>query len=198
MAFLESRLSPRITHGALGGPTVPGRHKHYTTDGRLRQTFTSSMPIHRYDISHGIRSRDDFQTVLDLFYVVMFTPYEGFRFKDWRDFILTRANSRLVQISGTSYRINRVHTFSGQEFLRPIYKPVSAVTVYNAGGSVLASSTDITTGIVTVASGSPATCTGEFDVPVTFTDDEWMSSLQVSTDNLHVDAGSIKLEEIRL
>jgi uncharacterized protein (TIGR02217 family) len=198
MAFLESQLSPKITHGAMGGPTVPGRTKVYTPAGQLRQNFLASMPIHRYDVSHGLRSAADFQTVLDLWYVVMFTPYEGFRFKDWRDYQLTRTNSRLTLIAGTTYQINRVHTFGGIDFLRPIYKPTGQVTVYNAGGATLTATTDTATGIVTVPTGTPSTCVGEFDVPVTFSDDEWMGSLEVHTQNLHISSGAIKLEEIRL
>jgi uncharacterized protein (TIGR02217 family) len=198
MAFLETRLSPKITAGAVGGPTVPGRTKVYTPAGQLRQNFLASMPIHRYDVSHGLRSAADFQTVLDLWYVVMFTPYEGFRFKDWRDYQLTQANSRLTLISGTTYRINRVHTFGGIEFLRPIYKPTGQVTVYNAGGATLTATTDTATGIVTVPAGTPSTCVGEFDVPVTFTDDEWASTLHGQAHNVQVDTGAIKLEEIRL
>ena len=55
MAFLESRLDSKITHGAQGGPTVPGRIKTYLPNGRLSQSFGATMPIHRFDISHGLR-----------------------------------------------------------------------------------------------------------------------------------------------
>jgi uncharacterized protein (TIGR02217 family) len=198
MSFLEGRLDAKITRGATGGPIQPGRRKIYDASGRLTQVFTNGLALHRYDVSHGVRSAADYQTVLDLFYVVMYTPYEGFRFKDWRDFRLTQTNSRLVLVSGTNYQIHRVHTFGGQEFLRPIYKPVAAVTAYNAGGVELASTTDTTTGIVTVPSGTPLTCVGEFDVPVTFVNDEWIGSLEVHTQNLHIESDSIQLEEIRL
>lgn len=194
MAFLEQRISERITAGAVGGPMVPGREKNYTTAGKLRQNFTAAMPVHKYDVSHGLRTRDDFQSVLDLWYVVMFTPYEGFRFKDWRDYLLTRTNSRMVLVTTGHYQIYRVHTFGGIEFLRPIYKPVGQVTVYDGGGSTCLGTTDTTTGIYTVTSGTPATCVGEFDVPVTFTDDEWTITMQQTN---FVDSGPIKLEEIR-
>ena len=196
--FLESRLDTKIERGATGGPVQPGRKKIYTTSGRLTQSFTNSLALHKFDVSHGVRTAADYQTVLDLFYVVMYTPFIGFRFKDWRDFRLTQQNSRLVHIAGTTYQIHRVHTFGGNEFLRPIYKPASAVTVYNALGSSLTSTTDTTTGVVTVPSGTPATCVGEFDLPVTFSNDEWTGDLQVHTQNLHIVSSSIQLEEIRL
>jgi uncharacterized protein (TIGR02217 family) len=195
MAFLEQQLSPRITQGAQGGPTVPGRTKIYTPAGKLRQNFLASAPIHKYDVSHGLRSIEDAKELLDLWYVVMFTPYEGFRFKDWRDYRLTQTNSKLTLVEGSTYQINRVYTFAGIEFLRPITKPVGDVVVYDADSNVLGSTTDTTTGQVEIDSGTPAGCVGEFDVPVTFTDDEWVGTLHTLN---FVDMGAIKLEEIRL
>ena len=201
LSFFEQRLDARITHGATGGPTVPGRVKRYTASGRLSQNFSASRPIHHYDISHGLRSRDDYQIVLDLWYVVMFTPYSGFRYKDWRDYQATRTNSKLTLISGTTWQLQRRHVAGSIEFLRDIVKPCAspAVVIYDASGTPLTATVDTATGIATVPSGTPATWAGEFDVPVTFTDDEWTgSSLEVATSNLHVMSGPIKVEEIQL
>lgn len=200
LAFLEQRLDAKITQGATGGPTVPGRIKRYTGSGRLSQNFSAAAPIHRYDVSHGLRSAADYQTVLDLWYVVMFTPYSGFRFKDWRDFQATRSNTKLTLISGNTWQLQRRHVAGSVEFLRDIVKPCAspAIIVYDAGGTPLTASVDSETGIATVT-GTPATWTGEFDVPVTFSDDDWVSSsLEVNTQNLHIMSASIKLEEIRL
>lgn len=206
MTFLEKRLNERITQGSTGGPGVPGREKNYLATGKLVQNFRASMPIHRYEVSHGLRSAADFQAVLDLWYVVMFTPYEGFRFKDWRDYKLTTSNSRLVLISGSNYQIYRVHTYGGVEFLRPIYKPVSGTVVVQrtrSGVTSTATATVTTTnGQVAITghvSGDTYVCSaGEFDVPVTFTDDDWTGSLQINVERLHISSGPIKLEEIRL
>jgi uncharacterized protein (TIGR02217 family) len=198
MAFLESRIDAKIERGAKGGPTNPGRVKAYTRSGKLSQGFYASMPIHRYDVSHGIRDRADFQRVLDLWYVVNFTPYTGFRFKDHRDYQATRTNTALALVSGTTYQLQRAYTVGATTFLRDIFKPVTGtVTVYNAGGTPLTATIDYTTGLANVT-GTPATWAGEFDVPVTFTDNEWASSLEVHTENLHLRIDPIKLEEIRL
>lgn len=200
LAFLEQRLDSKITQGATGGPTVPGRVKRYTASGRLAQNFSAAAPIHRFDVSHGLRSRDDFQTVLDLWYVVMFTPYAGFRFKDWRDYRATRENTKLTLVTGTIWQLQRRHVIGGVEFLRDIVKPCAtpAIVIYDAGGTPLTATVDTTTGRADVT-GTPATWSGEFDVPVTFSDDEWTgASLEVTTANLHVMSGPIKLEEIRL
>lgn len=199
MAFLESRIDSKIERGAKGGPVNPGRVKAYTRSGKLSQGFYASIPIHRYDVSHGLRSQADFLSVLNLWYVINFTPYTGFRFKDHRDFRATRTNTALTLVSGSTYQLQRTYTFAGATtFLRNIYKPVDGtVIVYDASGNVLDSTVDYTTGIATVT-GTPATWAGEFDVPVTFTDNEWTSSLEVHTDNLHLQFDPIKLEEIRL
>jgi uncharacterized protein (TIGR02217 family) len=204
MSFLEGRLDTKITAGATGGPTQPQRAKVYT-GRRLKQNFSALMPIHRYEVSHGVRSRAQYQTVLDLFYVVMFTPYDGFRFKDWGDYQLTQTNSQLTLVSGSNYQINRVHTFGAVSFLRPIYKPVDGTIVVkrNRGGTISTATATVapTTGIAAITghqSGDTYTCEGEFDVPVTFTSDEWTASWEVHTQNLHMMSGTVAVEEIVL
>lgn len=206
MAFLESRLNDRITRGAVRKVTQPGRKKTYVS-GKLEQDFNNTLPTHTYELSHGIRDamlrggltpEASYFKVLDLFYVVMFTPYVGFRFKDWADFQAGKDNSALELITGTTYQLQRKHTYGGVNFYRPIFKPVDGtVTVFNASNSELTGTTDATTGQWT-GSGTPAYWLGEFDIPVTFSMDEWAATIEVATQNLHVINGTIPLEEIRL
>lgn len=203
--FLEERLDPRITRGAQGGPTVVGRTKVYSLSGALTQTFLTFLPIHRYEASHGVRTAADFQAILNLWYVVMFTPYIGFRWKDWRDYLANTTNTVALFLQGstTQLQLYRVYTFKGVSFHRPITKPVNAALFRTRAGvtSQITSTLDTTTGIATIsghASGDTYSWVGEFDVPVTFSDDEWNAELQVSTENLHVVSGSIRIEEIRL
>lgn len=204
MPFLEQRLNTRIEQGASGGPTVPGRTKSYTASGKLRQNFVASAPIHKFDISHGLRQQADYQTVLDIWYVVNFTPYDGFRFRDWRDYRATAANSRLTLISGSNYQLQRVHTYGGISVLRNIFKPVAGVVITrNRSGSfsTATATVDTTTGVAAITghvAGDTYTWTGEFDLPVTFSSDEWVSTLDGAAPNLLVVNQSIPLEEIRL
>ena len=204
MPFLEQRLNIRLEHGASGGPTVPGRTKTYTPSGRLRQNFLASAAIHRYDVSHGLRLAADYQAVLDLFYVVMLTPYDGFRFRDWRDYRATAANSRCTLITGSTYQLQRVHSFGGFEVLRPIYKPEAGVVITRtrAGTPSTATATvDTTTGIATISGhvgGDTYTWSGQFDLPVTFSSDEWVSRIEGAAPNILVVNQAIPLEEIRL
>lgn len=192
-----------VTRGATSVPTVPGRTKVYTHTGALSQNYTAALPLHRFDVSHGVKTPAQYQAILDLWYVVHFTPYSGFRYKDWRDYVLTQANSRLTFIAGSTWQINRLHSYGGIDFLRPVYKPAGAIVVKRTRSGVVSTagaSIDATTGIATIndhVAGDTYTCEGEFDVPVTFSDDEWNAELQGHVRNLWVVAGAIKLEEIR-
>lgn len=204
--FEAARLDPAISQGAQGGPVVMGRVKTYQPDGRLQQNFASALPLHKYDVSYALRSAADFQTILDIFYVVMFTPYLGFRFKDWRDYTATQLNSKLTFITGSTWQLQRAYVFGSVTVLRDIVKPVASPApvikrTRSAAVTTATATVDTTTGIATIsghAGGDTYTWEGEFDVPVTFTDDDWTSTLEVNTDNLHVRSASIALEEIRL
>jgi uncharacterized protein (TIGR02217 family) len=204
--FLEQRLAETISEGAVGGPRITGRTKKYLPNGTLYQNFIATKATHAYDVAPALRSAADFQTMLDAFYVIMLTPYIGFRYKDWRDFTATQTNSKASSIGGstTLFQLQRVHTFGGVTYLRDIKKPCAspAPVIKRTRSAVVttASATvDTTTGIATIA-GHVAldtyTWEGEFDVPVTFVDDEWTGSLEVSTRDLHVQSMPIKLEEL--
>lgn len=200
LPFLEARFSDAIARGSRGGPSIAGRTKVYTASGRLSQDFLTTRRLHRYDVSHGIKTRDDFEEVLAAYHVLMGTPYAGMRFKDWNDYRVTRELSALAHVAGTTWQLQRKYSFGASSTLRDVQKPVAGtVAVFNALGTLLTATVDATTGIVTVPAGTPDSWQGEFDVPVTFADD--------AMDSIEVDgiAGaelkglpSIKLEEILL
>lgn len=205
MSFLEARIDSKITHGVIFAETVPGRVIARTASGKMNQVFLSSMPLTTCDLSHGVRSAADYQAVLDAWYIVNFTPYEGLRVKNWRDYIATQANTSLTFITGTTWQMQRKHTFGGVTFLRDIKKPCAspAPVIYRTRASVVTTAiatVDTTTGIATItghAGGDTYTWTGEFDIPMTFSGNEWSASLEVNTDNLHVISGTIAMEEVR-
>lgn len=198
MAFLEARLDARITRGVTFTETVPGRTLLRYPGGGLEQDFLASAPILRCDLSHGVRSAAGYQSILDAWMVVMFTPYEGLRVKNWRDYRATSTNSAVASLGGGTYQLQRKHTFASVSYYRDITKPVSGtVAVFDAGGTPLTATVDYTAGTFTVASGTPSYWTGEFDFPMTFSDNEWQATLEVSTQNLHVAVGSIAMEEVR-
>lgn len=198
MTFLESRISPRITAETTFAVEQPARTKVYFENGSLHQNFGGLRPKHTVNMALGVRSASDFQELVDAFYVLMFTPYEGLRVKNWQDYRATAANSTVAALGGGVYQLQRKHIFGGFVFARDITKPVNngSLVVFNASGTPLTSTLDYTAGRFTVASGTPAYWTGEFDLPMTFSDDVWTARLEVSTANLHLVNEPILLEEL--
>ena len=173
MTILRTRLSDHITRGSRGGPTKPDRRIVRDGSGRIaRIIYLNDLLPHRYDISYGMKFKDDFEEVLSCYHVIHGGGYEGFLHKDWNDYEATAGNSAVELISGTTYRLQRKYTFGAAACFRDIAYPVAdTVVIRNAGGGVLSHTLDEETGIATVPSGTPAYWTGEFDVPVTFADD---------------------------
>ena len=205
MAFLEQRLHDGVARGSRGGP-VGSRTKAYLPNGQLQQQFNYSRPLHRYDISFGIKTADDFEVIRALFYVVMFTPYEGFRMRDWNDYEATQSNSTLTLVSGNVWQLQRLYSVGASSFKRDIVKPESgSVTVYRtrAGATTtIVPTIDATTGRVTITGhvdGDTYTWAGRFDVPVTFQDDDALAGIELDgiEDALLQGLPSILLEEIR-
>lgn len=191
-------MSSRIERGAKGGPTNRGRRKIYTTSGKMAQIFEWSAPISEFDISHGILSPTDYAEYEAMWHVIHFTPYSGFRFRNWADYQAVKANTTLTNITGTQWQLQRKHTFASVTFKRNIYKPTSDVAVFAANDSPCTFTLDTATGIASVTSGTPSYWTGTFDYPVTFKDNDLKMRLDGTTSNLLLVADSIVLEEIRL
>jgi uncharacterized protein (TIGR02217 family) len=201
MAFLESQLDPLITKGAKS--TIEwSRTKVYTHGGLLRQNFNWSTAKHFLDLSYRARPAAQYEALRDFFMVVMAGAYEGFRAKDWSNYELTQDNSELVLVTGSDYQIHRKHSAGGQEYLHPIKKPTGTVTIIRNRSSVItvASATvDNETGIATIGGhvgGDTYTAECEYDTPVTFEGDEWVTNLEVSTADLWLSPEPIRLEEI--
>ena len=198
MAFLESRMSARIERGAKGGPTNRGRRKVYSTSGRMNQVFEWSAPISEFDISHGILLPDGYAEIDAMWHVIHFTPYSGFRFRNWADYQAVKANTTLTNIVSNTYQLQRKHTFASITYKHNIYKPNAGVTIFDASDVACTFSVNTATGVATVTSGTPSYWTGTFDIPVTFKDNDLMMRLDGTTSNLLLVADSIILEEIRL
>lgn len=197
MAFFEDRLSPRITYGARGGPVWnTGVAK---AESGFRQTNKKWLyPLHRYDVSECIRGDDDFEEVRSFFYVVA-GQFEGFRYKDWADFLVTRDRSSITAITG-GWQLNRRYAKGIRTFDRPIYKPVDGtIVVYDGSGTPMGVTVDPTTGRFT-SGGTPVTWSGEFDVPVAFTSD--VMELELVSKNQDIGVlfswPTVQLEEIRI
>jgi uncharacterized protein (TIGR02217 family) len=207
MAFFEQQFDPRLSFGARGGP-VWNTARVMTQSGRRRANQNWQYPLHRYQVAHAVKSNADFELVRAFFYTVA-GAFDGFRFKDWADFELTKANSRLVQdaSSPAEFQIHRVYAVGTRTFLRPITKPCAspALVVYrtrSGAESVATAGVDTTTGVVDIsghATGDTYTCVGEFDVPVAFADDAMdVEIVDRGADEYLMRWPSITLEEVRV
>ncbi len=202
MSFLEFQLDPNITKGARS--TIQWkRDKAYTGAGFLSQDFKWANAKHLMDVGYRSRQRSEYDPLLDLFYVLFHNGHGGFRAKNWSDFELTQANSILVFVSGSDWQICRKHLAGGAQYLRPVKKPVidGTMTIWRNGSEEASATVDETTGIATISGHTPGdtyTAVGEFDYPVTFESDEWVTNLEGTAADLWLSPEPIVLEEIRI
>lgn len=197
MAFLEQRMTAQIERGAQVSICNRGRTKVYASSGRLRQVFKWSTQLHEFNVSPGIATLSDYESLRALWYVVNFTPYEGFRFRHHADYRAARTNTVVTSLGGGSYQLYRRYTVAGINFDRKITKPNSDAVLYDSGGSALTATISTTTGIATSVSGTPAAWSGTFDVPVTFVDDTFPEELETTEGGTLVISRAIRLEELR-
>jgi uncharacterized protein (TIGR02217 family) len=207
MAILEQLIPTGVKRGSRGGPTTL-REMVYDGAGQLKhQRFLRGYPLHRYRFDFGTNLLEDAEAIRDFFYVVMFSspPYEGFLVRDWNDYELTQANSVLSFVSGSDWQINRAYSVGVAQVLRAIYKlEENSVTVYRTRAAAVSEATatiDETTGLATISghmSGDTYTCTGRFNIPVTFaTDDAFANvALDGNVDAILQELGDIELVEL--
>jgi uncharacterized protein (TIGR02217 family) len=168
MAELTQRFPESIARGATGGPG-------YSTTvvaafgGGERRAINWEEARHRYDVSQAVKD-DEAARELDAFFRKARGRAHTFRFKDWMDYRLAAAESRLVLVSGTTYQISKVYgddepTFEEVRSLRRIV--AGTLVVYSAGAPLTLGvdyTADLATGRITTASGT-LTAACEFDVP---------------------------------
>lgn len=177
MSFFESpRFPERIGFGAVGGP-------EFATDivtvesGREKRNARWSYPRHAWDVSHGVRTQTDFDT-LRAHFLSCAGRAHGFRFKDFSDFQATVAQGFVSGLTSTTFQLVKRYTSGAQTRDRLIRKPIaSGFALYNSG-VLLTLTTDYTlaaaTGIVTTTAPRTAgnlTWSGEFDVPMRYDTD---------------------------
>ena len=189
MGFLSQRFPERITRGAIGGPTY-STTVAYLPSGVEQRNANQARARHRYDVSQGIKNAVDHK-VCDAFFRKARGRLHAFRVKDWADYQLARADSRLVPITSTTSRVCKVYGGDEPSFeeVRPltrlvagtlkIWKNGTQMTLAGGAGPLLFT-VDVDTGIVTFgeapgAATLEASC--EFDVPCRFDFDDKQAEL---------------------
>lgn len=190
MAFIETQFPPDISIGATGGPGF--QTDVITVNSGFEQrnaTWADARCV--WDVAHGVKTQSQLNDLI-AFFRVMKGRANGFRFKDWADFVVASGQGVFTTIDATHFQMVRRYTTAGTNHDRVIKKPVSGSVVVTGGTGV---TIDHTTGIVTVSSGTPTAWTGQFDVPARFDTDQMKATIE------HYNAftwGQIPVVEIRI
>lgn len=185
----DPRFPTDLSLGAAGGCgwrtgiAVTGSGTEYRI-GRWHQSMG------QWVVGKNLQNRSQWEALI-AFHRVMQGPHGVFRFKDWTDFSVT--GGVLMTLAGSTVLAAKyllTDVFGGSSFaLRAITRPVPGTISFN-DGSVVA----YETGVVTGGNINTTTWSGQFDVPVRFSEDNPEISLVQS------DVGSwkgITLLEVR-
>jgi uncharacterized protein (TIGR02217 family) len=176
MAFIEQRLLDCVSYGTQGGPTWSTRRISLRS-GIVRRNAQRSRPLYQFAVLYQNLNAEDHASVIEAFNTCRAGVF-AFRLKDWADF--TADDEFVVLGTGGSQQVQlaKLYEFGNQNVSRPIRKPVAGSVTLTSDGSPLAGSIDATTGIATFTTGvgDIVRWSGEFDVPVTFDQDELMFS----------------------
>lgn len=170
-SFIEQRLLQCVSYGTEGGPTWSTR-RIMLRSKRMRRNAQISRPRYEFVILYSKLKEADHRQVINAFNACRGGAF-GFRLKDWSDF---EAVDELVTI-GTgapqTIQLARIYEFGSENVSRPIRKPVTGTVVMTQNGGALSSSVDYATGLATftATNASVVRWSGEFDVPVIFSED---------------------------
>lgn len=185
-----------ISYGATGGPSWNTEVVRVVSGAEKRNRLWST-PQYRFDVSHGVKSQEQLNELLDFFYDVSGRALP-FRFKNWAEYQLNKQNSEVQRPTTDKLHIYKVYS----TYSRRITKIVDGTFKLYADNVLVTSgySLDIDTGIITLAVPSDyiesvvfkVEC--EFDFWVRFDTDE----MNVSIDNINnYSWGQIPLVEVR-
>lgn len=169
MFFESPRFPESISKGAKGGPC-------FSTDlvrmnsGRVKRNVNWPDPVRKYDVSHGIKTRAEFEALLAFFLAVKGMGNE-FRFKDWSDCSADRSSGIV-----SSGRLFKRYSAGALEYERMVAKPVAGtvklyldVTLLDPASYLLDPATGMLSGIDDLQ--GVLSWEGEFDVPAAFSTD---------------------------
>jgi uncharacterized protein (TIGR02217 family) len=210
MAFYESpRFPENIGAGALGGPELATTVVKLQ-GGAEQRNSAWTYPLHRWDVSQGLKRQADFLTVRAFFLATGKGRLHGWRFKDLADYTASHTGNEkgvVLGLTGTTFQLIKRYTSGSQTADRKIVKPLAAGFELKNSGTPLVLTTDYTldstTGIVTTTTSKTAanlTWSGEFDVPMRFDTDSLRGRIEAKTPSgglLHA-WDSIPIVELRL
>jgi uncharacterized protein (TIGR02217 family) len=172
--FLDARLLDCVAYGTQGGPSWSTRRIGLRS-GKTRRNPRRSLPLYKFAIVYRNLLPGNHRDVIAAFNACM-AGVHSFRLKDWSDF---EADDELFPVLGTgapqTLQLIKTYSFGGASVARVITKPVAGTVVITGDDVEIPGATiDTDTGQATFTAGSGDVLrwSGEFDVPVFFTDDE--------------------------
>lgn len=172
-AFAEVRMDDLLViYNTVGGPMF-NTSVVSTNGGVESRNLNWQYPLGRWDLGERDVLPADFY-VLKNFFNARYGKAQGFRFKDWADY-LDEGQGVLLPIVGSATTVQMYKNYpSGAGGQRKISKPIAGtVTIYRNGTLDGSATVDTTTGIVTptLLTGT-LTWKGQFDWPVRFDVDQ--------------------------
>lgn len=168
--FLDIAFPPFVARGATGGPSFSTNVAGLASGAEERNILWANARG-KWNISTGIRTREQMLDVIAFFHVVKGRGY-SFRFKDWNDYAAT--DQLMVEVTPTVWQLVKRYAIGGFEHVRTITKPAAGTVAVKIGGvPTTPFGIDHLTGRVTFASppSSAPTASFVFDVPVRFDTD---------------------------
>jgi len=199
--FSEERFDADWTAGARGGPEF-NTYIVASSSGYEYSNANWQDARYSYDIGNQLltASQKDYITS---FFQARKGRHQGFRLKDWADYIATEQTIGVGNGTATVFQLYKNYVTSLSTTNRKITKPVSGTLVIKVNGVVTVAFTpNYTTGTITFASappnGHPVTASFEFDVPVRFDIDRIDFIYQVIQGAGLYNVDSIPLVELKL
>ena len=178
MSFIEARLLEDVESGFSGGPVWRTLTKELRS-GVVRRKATRSRPVHRFSASFDNRDFDTLSTLLAAFNATRGAAF-GFRFRNWMDYELTSEPLTTGTGAEQSVQIGKRYAFGPESVVLPIRKP-NADCIVRADGTPITATINTATGLATFTAplGSTVTITGTYDIPVTFSNDDFSAVMQI-------------------
>ena len=169
------RLPEDVERGVQGGPmfnTIVVNTEGGGTDTNQNWQY----PLFLGDVGYGIQDVDDFQDVIAFFYARRGRA-RGFLYKDWSDYTFTASTLGTGDDVETDFQVVKIYSDTILPFSRKLTRPIeSSMTVYANGTPISDANWSLVSGgIVRIpvppVGGVVITATGEFDIPVHFSND---------------------------
>jgi uncharacterized protein (TIGR02217 family) len=174
MAFINSRLSPRVEAGFSVVPASSTLIKMLRS-GRERRNGQWAQKRRRYTAKLASFTLEERQELLGVIHATE-GALHSFRLKDWLDYRARNVSLGVAPSGSTPVQLTVPYTFGSQTHTRTITKPVASTLVLRQAGTPKAGTLDDTTGLFTPttawSAGQALTADFDFDVPVRFLTDE--------------------------